>query len=162
MCYHCKHEKKYNLYFSKLGLTKGVLIKICFIGAGVALENLPYDLSDYLSVPEHLVKDLIIWDSFYWDVARILRDIIIIIRYILDQLFFMPCGVTCQIRSKEVPINDWTWRFRYSLYYGMYRSIERYFAANMNFWDIFYWKPYNETLWIISSVYVVLALLFER
>ena len=76
--------------------------------------------------------------------------------------FFMPCGVTCQIRSKEVPINDWTWRFRYSLYYGMYRSIERYFAANMNFWDIFYWKPYNETLWIISSVYVVLALLFER
>ena len=65
MCYHCKHEKTYNLYFSKLGLTKVVLIKICFIGAGVALENLPYDLSDYLSVPEHLVKDLIIWASFY-------------------------------------------------------------------------------------------------
>ena len=65
MSYHCKHEKKHNLYFSKLGLTKGVLIKICFIGAGVALEKLPYDLSDYLSVPERLVKDLIIWDSFY-------------------------------------------------------------------------------------------------
>ena len=28
----------------------------------------------------------------------------------------------------------------------MYRSIERYFAAHMNFRDIFYWKPYNETL----------------
>ena len=27
----------------------------------------------------------------------------------------------------------------------MYRSIERYFAAHMNFRDIFYWKPYNET-----------------
>ena len=65
MCYHCKHEKKCNLYFSKLGLTKGVLIKIGFIGAGLALENLPYDLSDYHSVPEHLVKDLIIWVSFY-------------------------------------------------------------------------------------------------
>ena len=32
----------------------------------------------------------------------------------------------------------------------------------MNFQDIFYRKPYNKTLWIISSVYVVLALLFER
>ena len=46
MCYQCKHERKYNLYFSKLGLIKGVLIKICFIGAGAALENLPSDLSD--------------------------------------------------------------------------------------------------------------------
>ena len=52
-----------------------------------------------------------------WDVARILRDIIMVIRYIFDQLFFMPCGVTCQVRNKEVPINDRTWRFRYSLYY---------------------------------------------
>ena len=60
MCYQCKHERKYNLYFSKLGLIKGVLIKMCFTGAGAALENLPSDLSDYLSVPEHLVKYLII------------------------------------------------------------------------------------------------------
>ena len=81
-------------------------MKICFIGAGATLENLPYDLSDYLSVPEHLVKYLIIWASFYLDVARILRDKIIIIRYIFDQLFFMPCGVTCQIRSKKVSVND--------------------------------------------------------
>ena len=37
MYYQCKHEKYYNLLFSKLGLIKGVLIKICFIGAGAAL-----------------------------------------------------------------------------------------------------------------------------
>ena len=65
MYYQCKHDKKYNLFFSKLGLIKGVLIKIRFISAGVALENLLYDLSDYLLVLEHLVKYLIIWASFY-------------------------------------------------------------------------------------------------
>ena len=52
-------------FFSKLGLLKRVLIKKCFIGASAALENLPYDLSNYLSVLEHLVKYLIIWASFY-------------------------------------------------------------------------------------------------
>ena len=84
---------------------------------GAALKNLPYELSDDLSVLEHLVKYLIIWASFYWEVARTLRDIVINIRYIFGQLFFMPCGITCQTPSKEVPINDGTWRFRYSLYY---------------------------------------------
>ena len=118
LCVISKNMRKSIIYlFSKLGLIKGVLIKTCFIRAGATLENLPYYLSDYLSVLEHLVKYLIIWASFYWNVARILRDIIIIIRCIFDQLFFMPCGITRQIRSKEVPINDWTWRFRYSLYY---------------------------------------------
>ena len=113
LCYQCKHEKYYNLVLKKIGLIKGVLIKICFIGARAAWELL-YDLSYYLSVPEHIVKYPIIWALFYWDVARILRDLIII-RYIFDQLFFMPYRVTCQVRSKEVPINDWMWRFRYSL-----------------------------------------------
>ena len=42
------------------------------------------------------------------------------------------------------------------------KYIERYFAARMNFRDIFYREPYNETLSIIYSVYAILALLFER
>ena len=54
MCYQCKHD-----------LIKGVLTKKCFIDASAALENLPHDLSDYLSVLEHLVKYLTIWTSFY-------------------------------------------------------------------------------------------------
>ena len=54
-----------NVFFSKVDLIKGVLIKTCFIDASAALENLPYDLSNYLSVLEHLVKYLIIWASFY-------------------------------------------------------------------------------------------------
>ena len=58
-----RNSKTY--FFSELGLTKGASIKTCFIGTGAALENLPYDLSDYLSVLEHLVKYLIIWASFY-------------------------------------------------------------------------------------------------
>ena len=99
-----RNSKTY--FFSELGLTKGASIKTCFIGTGAALENLPYDLSDYLSVLEHLVKYLIIWASFYWEVAGILRDIIIIIHYIFGQLFFMPCGITCQVRSKEVSIKE--------------------------------------------------------
>ena len=107
--------KRIFYFFSELGLSKGASIKTCFIGTGAALENLPYDLSDYLSVLEHLVKYLIIGASFYWNVARILRDIVIIILYIFGQLFFMPCGVTCQAWS-EVPINDGRWQFRYSLY----------------------------------------------
>ena len=41
------------------------------------------------------------------------------------------------------------------------KYIERYFEY-MNFRDIFYREPYNETLSIIYSVYAVLALLFER
>ena len=64
-CYQCKHEKQQNVFFSKPGLIKGVLIKTCFIGANAALENLPYDLSNYISVLENLVKYLIIWASFY-------------------------------------------------------------------------------------------------
>ena len=101
---------------------------------------------------------LITWASFYWQVAQTLRDIVIIIRYIFGQLFFMPCGVTCQAWSKEVPINDGTWRFRYSLcdvYIEAYREI---FCGSYNFRDIFYRESYNETLGIISylSVYVVL------
>ena len=115
-----RNSKTY--FFSELGLTKGALIKTCFIGTGAALENLRYDLS----VLKHLVKYPIIWASFYWEVARTLRYIVIIIRYIFGQLFFMPCGVTCQARSKKVPINDGTWRFRYSLYYvcmEVYREI---------------------------------------
>ena len=47
-------------FFSKPGLVKGVLIKTCFIGASEALENLPYDLADYLWVVRHLAKYLII------------------------------------------------------------------------------------------------------
>ena len=101
--------------FSDLGLTKGASIKSCFTGTGAALENVPYDLSHYLSVLKHLAKYLIIWALFYWKVAQILRDIVIIILYIFGQLFFMPCGVTCQAWS-EVPINDGTWRFRYFLH----------------------------------------------
>ena len=34
--------------------------------------------------------------------------VIIIIPYIFGQLFFVPCGITCQVRSKQVPINDGT------------------------------------------------------
>ena len=119
-CYQCKHEKQQNLFFSELDLTKGALIKACFIGTGAALENLPYDLTDYLSI---------IWASFYWEVARTLRNIVIIIRYIFGQLFFLPCGVTCLAWSKEVPINDGTWRLRYSLYnvcIEVYREILRH------------------------------------
>ena len=56
--------KRIFFFFSELGLSKGASIKTCFIGTGAALENLPYDLSDYLSVLEHLVKYLIIWASF--------------------------------------------------------------------------------------------------
>ena len=138
------------MFFRKLGLIKGVLTKKCFIDASAAFENLPHDLSDYLSVLEHLVKYLIIWTSFYWEVARTLRDIVIIICYIFSQLFFMSCGVTFQAPSNEVPINDGTWRFRYSLYYVCIEVYRRYFAARMNFRDIFYRESYNETLWIIS------------
>ena len=47
-------------FFSELGLSKGASIKTCFIGTGAALENVPYDLSDYLLILEHLVKFLII------------------------------------------------------------------------------------------------------
>ena len=89
-------------FFSELGLSKGASIKACFIGTDAALENLPYDLSDYLLVLEHLVKFLIIWASFYWEVARTLHGIVLIICYIFGQLFFMSFGVTCQVRSKEV------------------------------------------------------------
>ena len=144
-------------FFSELGLSKGASIKTCFIGTGAALENLPYDLSDYLSVLEHLVKYLIIGASFYWNVARILRDIVIIILYIFGQLFFMLCGVICQAWS-EVHINDGTWRVRYSLYIICIEVYREIFAARINFRDIFYRESYNETLWIISyvSVYVVL------
>ena len=110
-----RNSKTY--FFSELGLTKGASIKTCFIGTGATLENLPYDLSNYLPVLEHIVKYLINWALFYWEFARTLRDIVIIIRYIFGQLFFMPCGVTSQARSKEVLINHGTWRFRYSLYY---------------------------------------------
>ena len=58
-----RNSKTY--FFSKLGLIKRALIKTCFIGASATLENVPYDLSNYLSVLEHLVKYLIIWASFY-------------------------------------------------------------------------------------------------
>ena len=116
-------------YFSELGLTKGASIKTCFIGTGAALENLPYGLS----VLEHLVKYLIIWASFYWEVARTLRYIVIVIRYIFVQLFFMPCGVPCQARSKKVPINDGTWRFRYSLYYVCMEVYREIFCGSYKF-----------------------------
>ena len=45
---------------------------------------------------------------------------------------------------------------RFTIY--VWKFIERYFVARMNFRDIFYRKSCNETLWIISyvSVYVVL------
>ena len=105
-CYQCKHEISKTYFFSELGLAKSASAKTCFIGTGTALENLPYDISYYLSVLEHLVKYLIIWASFYREVARTLGDIVIIIRYIFGHLFFMPYGVTCRARSKEVPIND--------------------------------------------------------
>ena len=48
----------------------------------------------------------------------------------------------------------------FTMYVQKYR--ERYFAARMNFRDIFSREPYNETFSIIYSVYVVLVLLFER
>ena len=80
----------------------------------------------------------------------------------LRQLFFMPCGVTCQVRSREVPINDGTWRFRYSLCYVCIENYREVFCGSYKFSGYFYREPYNKTLWIISSVYVVLALLLER
>ena len=126
-----RNSKTY--FFSELGLTKGASIKTCFIGTGAALENLPYDLSDYLSVLEHLVKYLIIWASFYWEVARTLRYIVIITRCIFGQLFFMPCGVTCHSRSKEVPINDGTWQFTYSLYYVCIEFYREIFCGSHEF-----------------------------
>ena len=45
---------------------------------------------------------------------------------------------------------------RFTMY--VWKFIERYFAARINFWEIFYRESYNETLWTISylSVYVVL------
>ena len=98
-------------FFSELGLTKGASIKTWFIGTGATLENLPYDLSNYLPVLEHIVKYLINWALFDWELARTLRDIVIIIRYIFGQLFFMPCGVTSQAQGKEILINDGNWRF---------------------------------------------------
>ena len=122
-----RNSKTY--FFSELGLTKGASIKTCFIGTGAALENLPYGLS----VLEHLVKYLIIWASFYWEVARTLRYIVIIIRYIFGQLFFMPCGVTSQARSKEVLINHGTWRFRYSLYYVCIEVSSEKFCGSYEF-----------------------------
>ena len=128
-CYQCKHEKLQNVFFSELSLTKDASITTCFIGAGAALENLPYDLS----VHEYLVKYLIIWASFYWEVARTLRGIVMIIRYIFGQLFFMPFGVTCQTRSKEVPINVGTWRFEYSLYYVCIEVYSKIFCGSYEF-----------------------------
>ena len=54
-----RNSKTYFFFFFwELGLTKGVSTKTCVIGAGAALENLPYELSNYLSVLEHLVKYL--------------------------------------------------------------------------------------------------------
>ena len=132
-CYQCKHEKQQNVFFSELGLIKGASINTCFIGTSAALENLPYDFSDYLSVLKHLLKYLIIWTSFYWEVARTLRDIVIIIRCIFGQLFFMPCGVTCQAQSKEVPTNDGTWRFRYSIYFVCIEVYREIFCGSCEF-----------------------------
>ena len=131
-----RNSKTY--FFSELGFTKGASIKTCFIGRGAALENLPYGLSNYLSVLEHLVKYLITWASFYWEVARTLRDIVIIIRYIFGQLFFMSCGVTCQARSEEVPINDGTWQFNYSLYYVCIEVCREIFCGSYEFWRYFF------------------------
>ena len=65
LCVISVNMRNSKTFFSKLGLIKGVFIKTCYIGASAALENLPYDLSNCLSVLEHLVKYLIIWASFY-------------------------------------------------------------------------------------------------
>ena len=76
-------------------------------------------------------------DNLGFSLLRSWSYIVIIIRYIFGQLFFMPCRFTCQAWSKEVPINDRTRRIRYSPYYVLWKFIEIYFAAHMNFPDIF-------------------------
>ena len=148
--------KRIFYFFSELGLSKGASIKTCFIGTGAALENLPYDLSDYLSVLEHLVKFRIIWASFYWEVARTLHDIVLIICYIFGQLFSMPCGVTCEKKKMFLLMMK---RDDLDIRFTMYvqKFTERYFAARTNF-RIFYRASYNETLWIISYVCCIAAL----
>ena len=90
----------------------------------------PFQLS---SGTQHIVKYLINWALFYWEFAQTLRDIVIIIRYIFGQLFFMPCGVTSQARSKQVLINDGTWRFRYSLYYVCIEVYSEKFCGSYEF-----------------------------
>ena len=133
-------------------------LKHALLVRGAALENLPYELSDDLSVLEHLVKYLIIWASFYWEVARTLREIVINICYIFGQLFFIPFGVTCQTPSKEVLINDGTWRFRYSLYYVCIEIYREIICGSYEFSRFFYRDSYNKTLWTISYVSVYVAL----
>ena len=108
-----RNRKTY--FFSELGLTKAASIKACFIGTGATLEK-SYHMTFPIIFGTQTSCKISDNNSFYWKVARTLRDIVIIICYIFGQLFFMPCGVTCQAWSKEVPINDGTWRFRYSLY----------------------------------------------
>ena len=72
-------------------------------------------------------------DNLGFSLLRSWSYIVIIIRYIFGQLFFMPCGVTCQARSKKVPINDGTWRFRYSLYYVCMEVYREIFCGSYKF-----------------------------
>ena len=101
-------------------------------------------------------KFLIIWSSFYWEVARTLHGIVLIICYIFGQLFSMPCGVTCEKKKRFLLMMK---RDGLDIRFTMYvqKFTERYFAARTNF-RIFYRASYNETLWIISYVCCIAAL----
>ena len=76
----------------------------------------------------------------------------------LRSTIFMPCGITCQTPSKEVPINDGTWRFRYSLYYVCIEVYREIICGSHEFSRFFYRDSYNKTLWTISYVSVYVAL----
>ena len=68
-----------------------------------------------------------------------------IICYILGQLFFMPCVVVrFEVKRFLLMMKRNGLDIRFTVYAEKF--IEIYFAARMNFRDIFYREPYNKTL----------------